>query len=256
MSPGLRIAVLGHGAIGALVAGALDRREVPGASLVGVVTRTGETGFDEVLDRADVVVEAATQQALAARGPQVIAAGRRLLALSIGALADPELRRRLTRGPGRLYLSTGAIGGLEIIRALAAAGTPLAVRIETTKRASTLVQPWMSEKQIHALTSAAVPYEIMRGPVSEIVAAFPRSANVAATVAMAAGDWDLVEACVRADPAAAVTRHVVSVDSPVGSYRFEFQSRPSVDNPATSEIVPYAVLRALRDIAGRQVVVL
>jgi aspartate dehydrogenase len=78
---------------------------------------------------------------------------------------------------------------------------------------------------------------------------FPRSTNVAAAVALAVGAWDVVEAVLLADPAATLTRHEIAATGPAGEYRFEIRNRPSPRTPTTSEIVPYAVLRTLRELA-------
>ena len=46
-------------------------------------------GFGELLERADVVVEAATQAALVELAPTILDAGRDLVILSVGHPADP-----------------------------------------------------------------------------------------------------------------------------------------------------------------------
>lgn len=54
-------------------------------------------------------------------GSRVVVAGKNLLLVSVGALADPELSGALlARGPGRTFISSGAIGGLDILAAAAA----------------------------------------------------------------------------------------------------------------------------------------
>lgn len=256
----LRVVVLGLGSIGAVVAASLRDGRVRGAHLVATVDADGarhESGdvFDlaDVADHADLVVEAAGQTALAELGPNIVSAGVNVLALSIGALADPDTRRRLTAGPGRLYLSTGAVGGLDMVRALADGRLLTSVTIRTTKKPTTLVQPWMTDDLRGRLTRADTSFEVLRGSPADIAQAFPRSANVAMSTALAAGDPALVEAVVVADPACVRTTHEITVDATIGSHRFVIGNRPSEQNPASSEVVPHAVLRALRDLAGREV---
>jgi aspartate dehydrogenase len=263
MTEPLRVVVLGRGAIGGPVARALADGRVEGARLAGTFDSRGgirhepdaaaPLTVESLPGTADLVVEAAGQPVLAEVGARVVEAGIDLLAVSVGALCDPDVRAALTRGPGRLYLSTGAIGGLEIIRALAQSGALRHVRIETTKRATTLVQPWMDATEVARLGALTSPVELMRGSAATIAQAFPKSANVAAAVASAAGDWDLVEAVVRAAPGAVATSHRIEVDGTAGRYGFEIQNVPAPGNPATSALVPLAVLRAIRDIAGRGV---
>lgn len=259
----LRVVVLGKGAIGAPVREALAGGHVQGARLTAVVDRRGATRpdgepieGDAWLDEADLVVEAAGQPAVAAIGPSVIAAGVDLLVLSIGALGDEDLHDRLSAGPGRLYLSTGAIGGLDLLRAVADAGTLQHASIETTKKPRTLVQDWMSDGQRAELLDAVSRVEVLRGSPQHIAGAFPASANVAMAVAAAAGSPSLVEAAVFADPDCTVTTHEIAVESTTGTYRFRIANQPSPENPATSGLVPLSVLRAIRDLAGRKETVL
>ncbi|TSD55828.1 aspartate dehydrogenase domain-containing protein [Aeromicrobium piscarium] len=259
----LRVVVLGKGAIGAPVREALASGHVQGAQLTAIVDRRGATRpdgepieGDTWLGEADLVVEAAGQPAVASLGTSVIAAGVDLLVLSIGALGDEDLHDRLSAGPGRLYLSTGAIGGLDVLRAVADAGTLQYARIETTKKPRTLIQDWMSQGQRAELLDAVSRVEVLRGSPQHIAGAFPASANVAMAVAAAAGSRSLVEAAVFADPTCTVTTHEITVESTTGTYRFQIANRPSPENPATSGLVPLSVLRAIRDLAGRKETVL
>ncbi|MBE2997928.1 DUF108 domain-containing protein [Nocardiopsis sp. HNM0947] len=249
------VAVLGAGAIGGVVARALHAGEVPGARLVGVVHADPEDppglpvlGADEAIERAELVVECAGQRALAVLGPKVVARGRDLLVASVGALTDPGLWDSLDGGPGRLLLCTGAVGGLDLLRAAAAMGPLEHVHIETTKRASSLVQDWMGEDEAAELRTTEQRRELMNGPARKVASSFPKSANVAASVALAAGDWDVVSAAVVADPEAGLTSHVITARGAAGEYRFEIRNHPSELTPTTSGVVPHAVLRA---VAGR-----
>ena len=222
---------------------------MPGADLLGVVHRDpadppGLPVIDETaaVAGADLVVECAGHGALAATGPGVVASGTDLLVVSVGALTDDDLLTVLSTGPGRVHLCTGAVGGLDVLRAAALMdGGPERVTVTTTKAASTLLP---------GRPSPDGPTELFRGPAREVAARFPRSTNVVAAVALATGRWDVVEAAVVADPAATRTRHVIEATGPSGDYRIEIANRPSERTPTTSAITPYAVLRAVADLAG------
>lgn len=253
----MKVGVLGAGAIGGIVARALRDGQVPGASLTGVA-HNGAADPDglpvlampDLIAGSDLVVEAAGQRALSEYGPAVLDAGTDLLVVSVGALADTALFDRLLAvGPGALHLSTGAIGGLDLLHAAARMGPLTRVEIVTTKRATNLVQPWMSDEECAQLHTATTPVELLRGPARQVTAAFPKSANVAASVALAVGDWDVVEAAVVADPGATTTSHVISAEGAAGSYRFEIRNHPSPQTPTSSQVVPYAVLSALTALA-------
>lgn len=237
----MKVAVLGCGAIGSVVASALDAGEVPGATLTEVIGRGSAPAV-----AADLLVEAAGQAALAEHGSAAVAAGTDLLIVSAGALCDPALLAALTAGPGRVHVSSGAIGGLDVLSAAARMGGLDGVRVTTTKKAATLLPDGPLPDG---------PVELRRGSAREIAAAFPKSANVAVSVALAVADWDLVEAAVVADPDAPRTRHLIEAWGPAGEYRVEIANAPSARTPTTSAITPYAVLRAIADLAGGAVTI-
>ena len=105
-----RVAIIGTGPIGVGVADALLEGSLPGLALLGVLT---ESPTDELLDYrfasaaqladADVIVEAASHGAVHALIEPLLAAGKTVVLVSTGALADTSLRERL--------LAAAAAGG-------------------------------------------------------------------------------------------------------------------------------------------------
>ncbi|RKS76510.1 aspartate dehydrogenase [Actinomadura pelletieri DSM 43383] len=254
-----RVAVIGGGAIGSAVLAALREGRLPGAEPVAVVDGRSfpEAGVPQVdlataLDRADVVVECAGQAVVARSAADILDHGVDLLVTSVGALCDPEVADAVAAaGPGRLLLTSGAAGGLDILAAAAAQAPLTRVAVTTAKLPATLVQPWMDEPSAARLHGTDRPLEVFAGGAREAARLFPRSLNLAATVGWAVGDLDLVEVRLVADPAASLTRHVIEAGGPGGVYRFEIQNVPSPENPRTSGVVPYAVLRSLAALVGR-----
>lgn len=251
---GLRVALLGHGAIGRVVARELLAGAVDGATLVAVVRRSEpddvpvpHLALADAVAISDVVVEVAGPDAVREAVGPVLTAGRDLLVSSVGALLDPELRTRLGElGPGRLRCTHGALGGLDLLASAAAAGPLDSVVLRTTKLPTSLTRPWMDEQERRRLLDATGDVEVFRGSPDEAVRLFPESVNVAAALALAVGDPDAVVVELHADPAATLTTHRVEARGSAGSYRFEVQHRPSPDNPRTSSVVPYSVLQTLR----------
>jgi aspartate dehydrogenase len=134
----------------------------------------------------------------------------------------------------------------------------------------TLLQPCMDEPTRHRIAEATEPVDVFRGGARDAARWFPRSLNVAATVAFAVGDFDAVEVVLVADRGAELTVHVIEADGDAGQYRFEIRNQPAPDNPRTSGIggrkpaepaepagrvgrVPFAVLRSLSVLVGRPV---
>ncbi|MFF8816727.1 aspartate dehydrogenase domain-containing protein [Leucobacter sp. NPDC015123] len=267
----LRVAVVGSGAIGARVIEELATGNVPGAALAGVVTRradaltqavgqlaAGVTDFGEDLDAAirasDIVVECAGIAAAQSIGSRVIASGRDLLIVSIGALADPASREALTGGPGTLRLATGAIGGLDLLAAAARPGGITdgitSASLTSTKDAASLAQPWMSAQQVRELESATEPFVLFEGTVAEAVARYPGSLNVACALAHATGLWRETRVRLIADPRAERTTHEIVAAGAAGEYRFVMTNAVSEMNPTSSAVVAETVLHGIAAIAG------
>ncbi|WP_019546958.1 aspartate dehydrogenase domain-containing protein [Streptomyces sulphureus] len=254
-----RVGLIGWGAIGRVVGRALSEGKVPGAELACVVDNRprGETlpvpqlPFAEALEECDLLVEAAGQAVVREWGERILRSGADLLVVSTGALTDRALTERLRRaGPGRVHFTAGAVGGLDLLQAVTALGPLEHLELTTTKLPETLRQPWMDAELTARLADATGPVELMRGTALDVPAKFPKSTNVAATVAVAVGDPEQVRVRVVADPGAVRTRHVIEAAGPMGRYRFEVEHEPDRDNPATSSVVPYAVLRSLGVLAG------
>jgi len=76
--------------------------------------------------RPQLVIEAASQQAVKDYVPRILAEGIDVLVLSVGALLDEELYNRLIEaardGNAKIYAPTGAIAGIDAIKVLSASG--------------------------------------------------------------------------------------------------------------------------------------
>lgn len=253
-----RVGVLGYGSIGSVVATALADDAVPGAILSGVaVTDDRSLGkvqrldLPDLLHGSDLIVEAAGQPALVSAGATILQHGVDLLVVSMGAMADPAVFEALTMsGPGRLHLCSGAIGGIDMVRAAAAHGAIHRANITTIKKPSGLFQPTMSPAEAVALKAVTEATTIYDGDIETMVQTFPNSTNVAAALALAVGNWDIVTGTVIADPSVELSTHIIELEAEAGSYRFEHRHQPSATNPRSSAMVPWAVIRSLRDLCG------
>lgn len=197
--------------------------------------------------RPAVVVEAAGQDAVAAHVPAVLRAGVPVVLASIGAMADPALRQMVTdaatAGHSRLILPSGAIGGLDYLRAVA--GLPeLAIHYTSRKPAAA----WTAELTAMGLDPAGLIEEVVlfEGPAAEATRAYPKNLNVAFTLAMTAPDADLAVRVV-ADPRAAGNTHEIRIDSPAGRADFALVNTPSPGNPKTSLVTALSLRTAVEE---------
>lgn len=236
----LRVAFLGDGHLATAIA-ALVARSRP----YEVIGAYGRADRLPDVDAYDLLVEVATPAAVPERVLPAVQDGASALIASVGALADVRLRQELTEAHGRAFVATGAIGGLDHIRALALGGGVERAAIESRKLPATLIQSWMDDDLVVRLTRGDERIVLAHGRAADVAAQFPRSANVAVAVALAADAWSTTMATVVADPSAEDTVHVIAAWGSEGSCRFEVTNLPSPDRPRSSAVVAPSLLRSI-----------
>jgi aspartate dehydrogenase len=251
-----RLGIIGAGAIARVVADRVVTGAVPGMTLLGFHTRTAVEGLpgprlaslEEILD-ASVVVEAAGREAVQQYAEDVLGAGSDLVCCSVGALSDSDLRGRLIgaaeRAGSRLVVPSGAVGGLDVLRAAVEAGLD-EVMVEQRKPPRAL----LPEPEATSLRTARVLFE---GTVEEVVRRYPRTTNVAAAVALAGLGFEATTARVVVDPALAANEVTLTARGAFGELSLRLANVASA-NPQTSTIVAYSVVAALRRLSETLVV--
>src|SRR5690606_24859099 len=107
-------------------------------------------------------------------GPRVVGTGKDFFVTSVGALVDTDLRTRLfENGPGRTFVTSGAIGGLDLLAAASRDGGLETVSLTTTKAPATVVQPWMSDEESERVLTTVVPLDVYTGTVTDAIRLFP-----------------------------------------------------------------------------------
>jgi aspartate dehydrogenase len=129
----------------------------------------------------DLVLECASQQAVAQYGEAVLARGWHLAVISTGALADSELEQRLRQAGGRLTLLAGAVAGID---GLAAAKEGGLERVTYQSRKSPASWRGSYAEQLIDLNAVNEAQIFFEGSAREAARLFPANANVAATVAL------------------------------------------------------------------------
>jgi aspartate dehydrogenase len=258
----LKVGIVGLGVIGRAVAAALGL-EVPGATLVGARSRDEERGrrflaslpgappyldLGALVERSDLVVEAATQAALADLAPAVLGAGKDLLVLSVGGLLDHPGWRDLAAARGaRLHVPSAAIAGLDGLKGAAVAGHLDRVTMETRKPPRGLAgAPGTAGVDLDALAAETLVFE---GTAREACRAFPANVNVVAAVSLAGLGPDRTRIRVLASPGLARNQHRVTAEGAFGRLTIEIENVPS-ENPRTGKLSYLSTIAYLRDLGA------
>lgn len=199
----------------------------------------------------DFVIECAGHEAVAGHVPVLLRAGIDVVVVSVGALSDPSLdaalRKAARAGGSRIVLPAGAVGGVDILSALSAAGG-----LQVSYRGVKPPKAWAGTPAAQALDldtlgEAAI---FFRGDARQAAREYPKNANVAATLALAGAGFEATEVELVADPAAPGNVHEYSVTSPLASYAIRIENRPSAGNAKTSVATVFSVLREIRNRVG------
>jgi aspartate dehydrogenase len=252
----IKVGIVGMGVIGTHIASAIERG-IPGVALAGVSVRAAATAggraaypIETLIQRSDLIVEAATQAALREFGARVLSAGRHLMVLSVGGLVgvlDQWLKLGERHGC-RILVPSGAIAGLDGMKG-AREGAITSVTMETRKPPRGLAgAPYVTAQRID-LDAIREETLIFEGSATEAVAAFPANVNVVAALALAGVGPERTQIRVFAVPGQERNQHRVTVEGEFGRLRVEIENVPSA-NPRTGKLSYLSAIAMLRELGA------
>ncbi len=254
-----RVAVAGLGAIGrALVRRIADG--IPGITLACAATGDRAkaeawlqseriacplVALDAFPDHADLAVECAPAAVFEEICRPMLAAGKKVMVLSVGALLPrPELMALAKTAGGQIIVPTGALLGLDAVTA-AAEGTVHSVRMITRKPPNGLTgAPYLVANGI-SIEGLRAPKRVFSGSAREAAAGFPANVNVVAALALAGIGPDQTRIEIWADPSVTRNCHTIEVDSDSARFTLSIENVPS-ENPRTGRITALSAVAALR----------
>ena len=238
---------LGDVEVAAIVGRSAASRGKALADEFGIAFVTSLAGLIDT--RPEVVVEAASHEAVREYCEPLLAQGVAVIVLSGGALCDDELRLRLERAAGRtgalLYVPSGGIAGLDGLKAACMAGVD-EVKITVNK-------PPAAWKHIAYVDGLGIdldaldgPRTLYDGPARAGVPLFPANVNIAAVLAMSGIGFDRTQLKVVADPGLTLNTHVIEIRGKTGNITVRLENVPAPDNPKTAWLACYSALAALK----------
>lgn len=250
----IKLAILGCGNIGRFVMGNLGREEFKGFRLTAIAGLPSEEAVLRehalrhgcsyscdpmtLADRKyDLVLEAAHPSAVKQYAPTILRAGVNMVAMSVGAFADPEFmaeaRAAAEDGNVRLLLPTGAIAGLDNLKAACLVGIEEA-SLTMTKSPKALVGAPYFEAHPVDLFAIPEPTVVFEGTAAEAIKGFPQNVNVAVALSLATLGPDRTKLRVVCDPQATRITMEIHTKGATGELNMLMVNLPSPDNPKTS----------------------
>ncbi len=263
----LKIGLLGAGAIGRILATALDRGKSSGphidAELIAISDQDCEraqqlssqlsthpaiVSIEEMIEHAELAVEAASQAALPEFVPKALARRRDMLIMSVGGLLGHEDWFRQANEQGcRIYVPSGAIAGLDGIKS-ASIGSLTSAMLTSRKPVAALQgSKYVVDRglELDRLTKETVIFD---GSAEEAARAFPATSNVAASLRLAVDPSIPVQVRVVAVPGGTQNVHQIRVQGEFGCLSVDVENVPSKANPRTSQLAAFSAIATLANL--------
>lgn len=253
----MNVAIIGCGNIGRMMAEAMDKEayltlvalfdiDLGRAQALGRGLKARPQVFERInglLERGDVdvVVEAASQEAVRQYGVDILKSGKNLLVMSVGVFVDEVLfeeMRGIAEEKGlKIYIPSGAVVGVDGLKSARMAGID-SVTLVTRKNPGGLGVDVDRE---------TVLYD---GPARGGVMEYPKNVNVAATLGLAGVGLDRTNLRIIADPAVDKNIHEIHVVGAFGEFKVRVENLPSPENPKTSYLAALSAIATLKKISN------
>lgn len=269
------ISIIGCGAIGSEVALSVDRMMIENVTISSfldiklenaeilksklsnnnpiVFNNFSDYIKSDTLKDVDLVVEAASQNALTSYLNPIILLKKDILVMSVGAFANPdffsEVIKNVEKNDINLYVPSGAIAGIDAIKSVR--NSISYVTLTTTKNPDSLKDSPFFKKTNLTLDSIKKRTLIFEGSAIEAVQNFPANVNVAALLGLASIGVEKTKVNVIADPSLRINKHEIKVIGKFGELIVRVKNVPSATNPKTSYLAILSVIELLRSITTK-----
>ncbi|PFJ05312.1 aspartate dehydrogenase [Bacillus cereus] len=253
----MKLGLIGCGNIGQFLLKAINRDGfLPGGEIVSIYARREEIAsqlaeefeaqsyrdVDSLLHSdVDLVIEAATIEAAEEYALKVLEGGKDLLLSSIGVMADAAFEERAReicqRNNVSVFLPSGAIGGLDVLKSAKAINGLKSVSITTRKSPNALPPGASLEKET----------VLFEGTADEAIKQFPRNINVAIVLSLAGLGSKKTQVKIIADPNVVKNSHLIEASGSFGKLKLEVENNPMPNNPKTSYLAALSVLATLQN---------
>ena len=261
-----RIGLLGCGSIGTQIAIAIDTGIIP-AKLTHIFDEDKEKSTSlasklknkpEIVENVhllssnpvDLVVEAASQDAVSDNALSILQNRKDLVIMSSGALLDESVFEIISDACKELkktvYLPSGAISGIDAIKSVK--NELDSVVLTTTKHPNSLKGAKFFDDFKINLDEINEPSTIFEGTASEAVRLFPKNINVSALLSISGlGSHETIVKII-ADPNTTKNTHEITARGNFGQITTKIENVPDSNNPRTSRLAILSAIETIRSI--------
>ena len=197
--------------------------------------------------RPGIAVECATAAAFIEFGPKLMGVGIDVMPLSLTAMTDSDIERRLgdaaRTGPGRLEIAPGAMGSLDLLASAREEGLERVIYRQIKSAAMWKRTPAAGLADLDAIRERHV---FLRGSVREVAKHFPHNLNTSVGVALAGLGLDRTELELVADPDVRHTAHEIDVYAGPGNATVRLGGREVPPDGDPIDYTTFSLMRLLR----------
>jgi aspartate dehydrogenase len=261
----LEISIIGCGAIGTSLAKAIVRQFRKEARLVSLYDidqsrsmrlacclkkpALAAKNLNSAIKKADLVIEASSAACALDIARKSIAAGRDIMVMSVGAFLSgyQQLKEAALRRGVRIFVPSGAISGIDALRAAKFAGIKKVVLTTSKPPQAFKDVVYIARKKIN-LNAIRKDKVLFEGNARAATRAFPQNINVAATLSLAGIGPRKTWVRIVASPELKRNRHRIEIESNAGRITTLTENVIHPANPKTSYLAVLSALATLKQI--------
>ncbi len=265
MAKKLKIGVVGCGAIGSYIARncdinlndkievtAINDKDASKAELLvkSLKTKPEILKLEELIKASDLVIEAVSKDVSADIAREAISNDKPVMIMSVGGLLGNEDLLKLAEKKNiNVYMPTGAISGLDGLKAAAMSGIEKVVLTTTKPKEGLQGAPYLKKNKID-LDKIDKDTVLFEGTASEAVEGFPKNVNVAALLSLAGIGPEKTRVKIIVSPSATRNMHEIQISGNFGSITTKTENLPSPDNPKTSFLAALSAVATLKNVVS------
>lgn len=259
-----KLAIIGCGKLGEIVVNASVNGLLDEYELVGVFSRTIESAekladkvnkaknnddclvfesLDEMIyHKPDIIVETASIQAMKDLTIPALSNGISIVTISIGVFADEDFYKEAietaSENNAKIYLASGAIGGLDVLQTVNLMGGNTSVKFRTEKGPNSLKNTPVYDENLHKESR-----EVFTGNAKEAITLFPTKVNVSVCASLASIGTQKTEVSINSIPNFIGDDHRIEIKNNEVNAIIDVYSK-------RADIAGWSVVRVLRNIVS------
>ena len=262
----LKIGLIGCGTIGSEIARAITDRFSQKAELVALceineslaktfidslAKKPELLSIDELIQKSDLVIEAAGGEIVAQLVEKCLKAEVDVMTISVGGyIGHEELFELAENSKSRLYLPSGALCGLDAVKAARMSHIESAELITRKPPRGLKGAPYL-EKQNIDIDNIDKETVIFEGSAKEAIKAFPKNINVSALLSLTSIGADNTKVKILSSPEFTRNSHQMIIEGDFGRVESLSENKPSPNNPKTSYLAVLSCIACLKQILSR-----